>query len=89
MPTPRSEKLDIRITTHAKLLLQEAAKERHTTISQFVLDNALNAAREVLAERNQLNLSSEQWEQFLEALDAPVRIHPRMKRLLTEPGILD
>lgn len=89
MTTPRSEKLDIRITPHAKQLLQEAANERHTTISQFVLDNALSAAREVLAERNQVVLNSEQWEKFLEALDEPPRAHPRMKRLLTEPGILD
>lgn len=89
MASPRSEKLDIRITPHAKQLLQEAANELHTTISQFVLDNALNAAREVLAERNQIALTTEQWEKFLEALDAPPRVHPRMKKLLTEPSILD
>ena len=36
----RSDKLDIRITPAAKRVLQEAARERHTTISQFVLDSA-------------------------------------------------
>ena len=36
MPTPsnRSEKLDIRITPEAKQILQQAAKERHTSISR-------------------------------------------------------
>ena len=88
-PHTRTDKIDIRIAPDAKRLLQEAARERHTTISQFVLDTALSAAREVLAERNQISLNAEQWEKFVAALDAPPRLHPRMKRLLTEPTILD
>jgi uncharacterized protein (DUF1778 family) len=87
--TARSEKLDIRITPEAKRLLQEAARERHTTISQFVLDTALGAANDLLAARTRIGLDSAQWEQFMEALDAPPRVHPRMKRLLNEPTVLD
>jgi uncharacterized protein (DUF1778 family) len=91
MPTPssRSEKLDIRITPEAKQILQQAAKQRHTTISQFVLESALNSASAVLAERSRFNLDAEQWEAFMTALDAPPRSHPRMERLLNEPSILD
>jgi uncharacterized protein (DUF1778 family) len=85
----RSVKIDIRITPDAKSLLQEAARERHTTISQFVLDTAISAASEVLAERNRISLNAEQWTAFMEALDAPPRRHPRLERLLNEPGILD
>jgi uncharacterized protein (DUF1778 family) len=85
----RSEKLDIRITPEAKRLLQEAARERHTTISQFVLDTALGAANELLAARSRIGLDNEQWARFMEALDARPRVHPRMKRLLSEPTILD
>lgn len=87
--TARSESLDIRISAEAKRILQEAARERHTSVSQFVLDTALTAASELLAARTQIGLKSEQWEQFMAALDAPPRSHPRMKRLLTEPTILD
>jgi uncharacterized protein (DUF1778 family) len=85
----RSDKLDIRISPEAKRVLQDAARERHTTISQFVLDSALGAAHEVLAERTRIGLSSEQWAAFIAALDAPPGRHPRMERLLREPGILD
>jgi uncharacterized protein (DUF1778 family) len=88
-PHTRTDKIDIRIAPDAKRLLQEAARERHTTISQFVLDTALSAAREVLAERNHTSLNAEQWKAFIEALDAPTRSHPRMKRMLNEPTILD
>jgi uncharacterized protein (DUF1778 family) len=91
MPSPssRSEKLDIRITPEAKQILQQAAKQRHTTISQFVLESALDSASTVLAERSRLILNAEQWEAFMVALDAPPRHHPRMERLLNEPSILD
>ncbi len=91
MPTlsPRSEKLDIRLTSEAKQILQQAAKERHTSISQFVLESALRSASTVLAERSRLGLNAEQWEAFMAALDAPPRRHPRLERLLNEPSILD
>jgi len=88
-PPLRSEKLDIRISPDAKNILQEAAREKHTTISQFVLDTALSAASEVLTERSRISLNAEQWTAFMEALDAPPRRHPRMERLLKEPTIFD
>jgi uncharacterized protein (DUF1778 family) len=91
MPTSlqRSDKLDIRISPEAKRVLQEAARERHTTISQFVIDSALGAAHEVLAERTRIGLDAKQWAAFTAALDAPTARHPRMERLLKEPTILD
>ena len=88
-PSNRSEKLDIRITPEAKQLLQQAAKERHTSISQFVLESALNSASAVLAERSRFMLDAGQWEAFMVALDAPPRRHARMERLLNEPTRLD
>jgi uncharacterized protein (DUF1778 family) len=85
----RSDKLDIRISPEAKRMLQEAARERQTTISQFVIESALTTAQEVLAERTRIGLDSKQWAAFMEALDAPPQRHPRMERLLKEPTILD
>ena len=84
-----TEKLDIRLTPEAKQILQQAARERHTTISQFVLESALNSAETVLAERAHFGLNAAQWETFITALDAPPRRHPRLERLLNEPTILD
>ena len=88
-PSQRSDKLDIRISPAAKRVLQEAARERHITISQFVIDSALSTAQDVLAERTRIGLTSEQWVTFTAALDAPPQRHPRMERLLKEPTILD
>ncbi|MDR3569472.1 MAG: DUF1778 domain-containing protein [Syntrophobacteraceae bacterium] len=88
-PGVKTERLDIRITPAARRLLQQAARERHTTISQFVLESALRSANAVLAERSRLALNAEQWTAFMAALDAPPKSHPRMERLLNEPTILD
>lgn len=86
---PRSEKLDIRLTPEAKRILQQAARQRHTTLSQFVLDSALDSASAVLAERSRLALNAEQWAAFMAALDAPPREHSRLARLLNDPTLLD
>ena len=88
-PLPRSEKLDIRLTPEAKRILQQAARQRHTTLTQFVLDSALDSASAVLAERSRLSLNPEQWTAFMTALDAPPREHPRLARLLNDPTLLD
>jgi len=77
----KTNRLDIRITPEARQLLQLAAQERHTTVSQFVLESALRSASAMLAERSRLRLNAEQWTAFLAALDAPPRSHPRMERL--------
>ncbi len=88
-PRAKTDRLDIRITPEARRLLQQAARERHTPISQFVLESALHSANTVLAERSRIALNADQWAAFMAALDAPPRRHPRMERLLNEPTILD
>lgn len=85
----RSERLDVRTTPSAKLLLQRAARERRRTVSEFVLQSALAAAAETLAERRHFELDEERWQAFLAALDAPPKPKPRLERLLNEPGLFD
>jgi len=44
---------------------------------------------EVMAEQRRIILNSEQWEAFQAALDRPAQDNPQLRKLLTEPGILD
>lgn len=89
MPTARSEKLDLRLTPEAKRRIFAAAEAQHRSVSDFVLQSALERADEALADRQRFSLSPENWKKFLAALDAPPRDLPRMKRLMTEPGFFD
>jgi predicted DNA-binding antitoxin AbrB/MazE fold protein len=40
-------------------------------------------------DRTQFVLSEERWQEFCEALDAPARKIPALKKLLTEPSVFD
>jgi uncharacterized protein (DUF1778 family) len=85
----RSEKLDLRLTRHAKSTLQAAAAVSRRSVSQFVLESALARADEALADRRIFSLNEAQWKAFLAALDAPPHPLPRLERLLKEPGFFD
>jgi uncharacterized protein (DUF1778 family) len=82
--TNRTEKLDLRLTPKAKRTLQAAATAECRKVSDFVLESALARAEETLAERQRFGLSAERWAEFLEALDAPPRDLPRVRRLFKE-----
>jgi uncharacterized protein (DUF1778 family) len=87
--TTRTEKLDLRLTRHAKRALQAAAAVAHRSVSEFVLESALARADEALADRRTFSLNSTEWKAFIAALDAPPRPLPRLERLLKEPGFFD
>jgi uncharacterized protein (DUF1778 family) len=87
--TNRTEKLDLRLTRAAKRTLQAAAASARKSVSEFVLDTALSAAEERLADRRVFTLDRKRWDAFVAALDAPPRRHPRLERLFSEPSVFD
>jgi uncharacterized protein (DUF1778 family) len=87
--TTRSEKLDLRLTREAKLVLKAAAAASRRSVSEFVVESALARADEALADRRSFGLNAAQWKALLAALDAPPRPLPRLERLLQEPGFFD
>lgn len=91
MPTapPRTEKLDLRLTPAAKRTLQTAAIAARRSVSDFVLESALDRAEETLADRRTFALDAERWAAFQSALDATPRPLPRLARLLAEPGAFE
>ena len=88
-PSPRTEKIDLRLTPGAKRTLQTAAVAARRSVSEFVLESALARAEETLADRRHFGLDTEQWAAFQAALDAPPVPLPRLAKLLAEPGVFD
>ena len=84
----KSERIDVRASAPVKQLLQEAARVAHKNVSEFLLDAGINAANQTLADRTRFDLSEEQWLAFQSALDKPVTHKPKLKKLLSEPGLL-
>jgi len=85
----KSERIDIRTTTAAKETLQRAAAIANKNVSEFLLDAGIAAATEALADRRLFALDDKKWRAFQDALDRPVRSLPRLKRLLSKPGVLE
>ena len=84
----KSERINVRASAPVKQLLQEAARVAHKNVSEFLLDAGINAANQTLADRPRFDLSEEQWLAFQAALDKPVTDKPKLKKLLSEPGML-
>jgi len=84
----KSERIDVRASAPVKQLLQEAARVAHKNVSEFLLDAGIIAANQTLVDLTRFELSDEQWVAFQAALDQPVIAKPRLKKLLSEPGLL-
>ena len=76
----KQERIHIRIDTNAKAKLEKAAQFVHKTLSDFVLSHALDSADSVIAEHEKLQLSQNDWEVFLNALDNPPQPNKDLKK---------
>ncbi len=85
----KTERIDLRATMAAKSILQEAAEASHKSVSEFIIEASLVAAHQTLAERRTFKLDEKAWKAFQKALDQPVSDKPRLKKLLTEPSVLE
>ena len=85
----KSVRIDVRASATVKQLLQEAARACHKNVSEFLLEAGITAANQALADRTHFGLDEAQWEMFQRALDRPVQPKPRLKKLLTQQGVLD
>lgn len=85
----KATKVQLRLRPEEKAVIARAASLRRTTLSKFLLDNAYQAAQQVLAEQVQFTLPPKRWEAFCQALDAPPRVIPALQELFTAKGVFD
>lgn len=83
----RTQKLDLRLTAEAKETLTAAARAQRRSLSEFVLESALDRAEEALADRRVFQLPPNRWDAFIAALDAPPGDLPRLRKLLSGPSV--
>ncbi len=86
----KETRISMRIDPERKEVISRAARMRHTTISSFMIENAYNAASELLADQTQITMSEKEIEHFFKILDNPPPSNVQaMRKLLSEPSILD
>lgn len=84
--TQKTSRFSIRVSATQKRVIAEAARIKDTTISEFMLEQSLTAAQHIIADQVHLRLPQNQWREFCDALDAPPKTIPALRRLLTTPG---
>lgn len=81
--------LNIEISEQQKDLICQAAAMSKCSLNEFVVENAYDAATQLLAEKTHFMLSPEKWEEFCVALDSPPKTIPAFKELLKQPSPFD
>lgn len=81
--------VQLRVQPAQKAVLARAAQLRQTSLSNFMLQHAYEAAQQVLAEHVDIVMSPAEWQAFQNALDAPPRSIPALRELLTKPSVFD
>jgi uncharacterized protein (DUF1778 family) len=66
----KTERLEIRLSPATRLLLTQAARMRHTTITQFLISSAVTAAQDALVQPKLFEITTDAgWAALNDALD--------------------
>ena len=72
----------MRTSPEAKALIERAAAYMGTTVSAFMLQNAYDPAKRVVAEHEVIMLTQRDFEKFAQALDKPPAPTAALKKLM-------
>ncbi len=92
MPTTldsKKHRLNLRTTRQQRKLIEVAAGLCGEDMTDFVITSAYNRAEQVLADRRHFELSADRWKKFVAALDRRPASNTRLRRLLSEPSVLE
>jgi uncharacterized protein (DUF1778 family) len=85
----RSKRFNLRATPRQERLIRVAAEFRGLNVTDFILESACEKAEEALTDQTQFVLNQKQWELFMQALDAPPKVIPAVKKLFSERSIAE
>ena len=69
--------------------MRRGAQERGENLTDFIIRSACAEAEQTLADQRHFSLDVDQWKAFVAALDRPVQVRPRLRRLFSEPSLLE
>ncbi|MEX0984788.1 MAG: DUF1778 domain-containing protein [Actinomycetota bacterium] len=85
----KQDRISLRATPRQVGVIDQAAEALHKNRSDFMLDAAVQEAQRVLADRRTFVLSDSDRDAFLQLLDRPAIDKPRLRALLSGPGVPD
>ena len=82
----RSRRLELRTTPDERELIDRAVAVSETDLTEFVVANAVEAARRVLADRDEFQLDADSLEAWEAINSPPARELPGLRRLMDRPS---
>lgn len=73
--------LSVRMSKRERQLLEDAAEQLCTSVSDFVRRKALEAAEEEVLERRHVTIPADKWEAFEAWADRPAEAIPALEKL--------
>lgn len=90
MPNPSPAVLSVRVTPDERALLEAAAIQAQTTLSDFIRRKALEAAEIDIMERHVVTIPAADWKKFEAWVNEPAKAIPALQKLATlRPAWLD
>lgn len=80
----RQERISLRLSPQSKRKLERAAAYADKTLTDFVVDVALQEADAVVREHEVISLNPEEWERFQELLLNPPEPNGKLQKALEE-----
>ncbi len=84
---PRDRRFQLRATATEGNLIKVAADRQGVNVTEFIIRSACEKAEQTLSDRTRFVVNDRQWKAFLEALDRPPQVKPRLRRLFAEPHV--
>lgn len=80
----KNERINLRVKSSAKRLIDLAAAFEGKTISHFILASALNRAEQTIQEHQMMTMNTKNSRIFFDALTRPVRFNQKLTAALEE-----
>ena len=81
MSEPTTSVLSVRVSPDERAILEAAAEQSRTTLSDFMRRKALEAAEIDVLGRTVVTIPAEHWEQFEAWIAAPAKAIPELQEL--------
>lgn len=80
----KNQRINLRASERQEAILRQAAESVNTSLTEFILGNAVAHAERVLADRRWFLTTDEQFAEFERLLDQPLPSTRKLERLLSD-----
>jgi uncharacterized protein (DUF1778 family) len=85
VPTPKTQRLNLRIEKDDETLFKQAALVHRESLTQFLVESGRERAERLLTDRTSFRIGPEAWQEIVAAMDQPAKARPELSKLFSRP----